>query len=253
MSENKNNLIIGNVLNHINQCDSTNLYVKDILTKSKPLEGSVFYTDNQTAGRGQFGNLWQSEQGQNLTFSIVIYPKFLNVDMQFYLSKIVCIAIVDALNNLTNMPIAIKWPNDIYYKNKKLGGILIENQLSNNQISNSIIGVGINVNQEDFAGLPNATSLYNIVKYLFNKKKVLEIILENLDAQYIKLLSKLFDKIDEDYHNRLLNYQENFNFIEKKQEKIGFLSKVNNSGQLEVLIDGNIKKYSFKEIEWVLT
>lgn len=252
MSENKNNLIIGNVLNHINQCDSTNSYVKDFITKSKPLEGTVFYTDKQTAGRGQFGNSWQSEEGQNLTFSFIVYPKFLGVDMQFYLSKVVCIAIVDALNSLTNMPFKIKWPNDIYYKNKKLAGILIENQLSNNQISNAIIGIGINVNQENFEGLSNATSLFNIVKYLFNKKKVLEVVLKNLDVQYLKLIAKKNDEIDTDYHHKLISYKNNFFFIENGEQKNGILQKVNSAGQLEVLVNNELKKYNFKEIEWVL-
>lgn len=207
LSQIKNNLIIGNVLHHIYQCDSTNSYVKEVLTKSKPLEGAVFYTDNQTAGRGQFGNVWCSEVGKNLTFSVLLYPKSLDIRQQFYLSKAVSVAIVNALNSLTNMPFEIKWPNDIYYKKQKVGGILIENQIQNNQISNAIVGIGLNVNQENFENLPYATSLFNIVRYLFNKNKVLEALLQQLDSVYLQLLAKKFAEIDSVYHTNLMSYK----------------------------------------------
>ncbi|MCB0540711.1 MAG: hypothetical protein KDE33_24560, partial [Bacteroidetes bacterium] len=98
----------------------------------------------------------------------------------------------------------------------------------------------------------NATSLFNIVKYLFNKKKVLEVVLKNLDVQYLKLIAKKFDEVDTDYHHKLISYKNNFFFIENGEQKNGILQKVNSAGQLEVLVNNELKKYNFKEIEWVL-
>lgn len=251
MSPLTNTLIIGKVLHELNSCDSTNNFAKDLIAKSKPLEGSVVITDKQTAGRGQFGNSWEGEEAQNIALSIILYPN-LEVGEQFYLSKIISIACVEALKSISNLDFKIKWPNDIYYHKQKIGGILIENQISGAKITNAVVGIGINLNQENFEGLQNASSLFNLVRYVLNRKKCTEILLEHIDAHYLKLRSKDFLGIDKNYHAKLLSYKEEFQFLENCVLKKAILKEVNAAGQLKVEELGKERLFNFKEIEWVL-
>lgn len=251
MSQIPNTLIIGKVLEHYEKCSSTNFVAKDLIAKSKPLEGTVISTDNQTEGRGQYGNQWQSEAGQNLTFSVILYPK-LPIKEQFYLSKIASLACVEALKSITNLEFQVKWPNDIYYGDKKVGGLLIENQILGEQIGNSVVGIGINLNQEEFEGLPHASSIFLLVRYLLSRKKCLQIILEHLDKWYLKLKQGKYKAIDEAYYQHLMAYQERFTFLEEGKQKEGKLLGVNKAGQLEVEENGQKRLFNFKDIEWVL-
>lgn len=250
MSQITNTLIIGKVLHHLDSCASTNLHAKELLAKSKPREGTVISTANQTAGRGQFGNSWQSSANQNIAFSVIIYPH-LAINEQFYLSKITSLACVKALKSITNLNFEIKWPNDIFFKNEKVGGILIENQISGNAISNSIVGLGINLNQEAFENLPQATSVFKLVKYLLSVSKCTEILLQHLDAEYVRLKQGNFKRIDEEYHQHLKAHQSAFTYKENGETKSGILKEVNKAGQLVVECNAQEKTYNFKEIEWL--
>lgn len=250
MSHIPNTLIIGKVLHHLDECESTNIYAKQLLAKNKPLDGTVVSTDNQTAGRGQFGNSWQSEPNQNIALSVILFPKLL-VSQQFYISKMVSIACVKALKSITNLDFEIKWPNDIYYKDKKVGGILIENQIAGNTISTSVVGIGINLNQESFVDLPLATSLYLLVHYLLSRKKCAEILLQHFDAAYIQLRQNNFEAINASYFSHLKAYKTSFQYREKGEVKEGILETVNDAGQLVVLIKGERLTYNFREIAWL--
>lgn len=245
-----NTLIIGKVLYELDECESTNLYAKELIAKSKPPDGTVVLTDNQTAGRGQFGNKWQSEPHQNIATSIILFPK-LKINEQFFISKAISLACIKALKSITNLDFEIKWPNDIYYKDQKVGGMLIENQIVGKDIANSIVGIGINLNQEDFENLPQATSIYKIVKYLLSKKKVAEILMQHIDVEYIKLTQLKFKEIDLEYHQHLKSMQKSFNFKEKGTLKNGMLKGVNQAGQLIVEVESQTRLFDFKEIEWV--
>ncbi|HZX59878.1 MAG TPA: biotin--[acetyl-CoA-carboxylase] ligase, partial [Mucilaginibacter sp.] len=121
------------------------------MSNSKPLpDGTVIMADDQHAGRGQQNNRWHSEPGKNLTFSLLLRPSFLSVTRQFDLTRAVSMGIIEALRPFLGEKLKIKWPNDIYYEDRKMGGILIENTLQSNQIKNSVIGIGLNINQEAF-------------------------------------------------------------------------------------------------------
>ena len=121
-------LFIGQNLVKLSEVNSTNTYLKELVSKSEPLiEGTVIMADHQFAGRGQKDNIWYSQAGKNLTFSIYLKPSSLAVSKQFILNMVICLGIVDALKPILGNDSKIKWPNDIYFKNNKLGGILIEN------------------------------------------------------------------------------------------------------------------------------
>ena len=146
---------------HLTEVDSTNTYLMT-LPRDPTQPYVAVHADYQTAGRGQRGNTWQSAPGQNLLGSIRHHPTFLRPEQQFVLSQLIALAIVEELSDL--LPCAaedlrIKWPNDIYWRDRKLCGILIEYQLSTTAIEQAIIGFGINVNQTDFGSAPGDTTL----------------------------------------------------------------------------------------------
>ena len=133
---------------HISETNSTNNYLQSLCSKQKVEELTVVVADFQTSGRGQRGNSWESDSGKNLLFSIVIFPEFLEARRQFLISQIISLAIKEELDTYTT-DISIKWPNDIYWHDKKIAGILIENVLSGSTFSRAIIGMGLNINQKN--------------------------------------------------------------------------------------------------------
>ena len=149
---------------HIDETDSTNHWLKSHQLIANSPEPTAIWADYQTAGRGCGTNTWESERGKNLLFSMLIHPENLPANKQFQISMAISLAIVDALGQLVG-DLSIKWPNDIYWRNGKIGGILIENTLKGNLIKESIIGVGLNVNQREFhSDAPNPVSLWQITK-----------------------------------------------------------------------------------------
>ena len=143
---------------HVEETHSTNSLLREWLEQEPLSTGSVIVADFQTAGRGQVGNVWESARGKNLTFSLVLYPQALPVNQQFLISQIAALSVKETLDAYTE-GISIKWPNDIYWQDKKICGMLIENDLSGHNLLRSIIGIGINLNQTIFRGdAPNPVS-----------------------------------------------------------------------------------------------
>ncbi len=137
-------LFIGQQRLHIDTLHSTNDHLKTIITRGESAEGLTVTTEYQTSGRGQIGNSWESNEGENLLMSVYLTPKFLSAGHYFYLNMSVCLAVVDALNFL--LPgFQIKWPNDILFDGTKVAGILIESTISGAVVQSCIIGVGLNV------------------------------------------------------------------------------------------------------------
>ena len=175
--------------------DSTNNYLKNIIKSSGKRELLCVTAEEQTAGKGQAENSWHSEKGKNLLFSMVLYPEFLEVSKQFFLSKIISIALVNVLNKIQK-GFKIKWPNDIYYKDKKIAGILIENLLSADKINRSIVGIGININQENFPSeIPNPTSLTLITSLSVSKTELLTRIINSIQTCCKLLINQLYSQI----------------------------------------------------------
>ena len=245
------NQIIGNTIVRIPSTDSTNNYANRQIRLGDLPEGTVFLTYEQLAGRGQMKNVWESESGKNLTFSMVFYPDFLEIRRQFMLSKVVVLGIYKALNKYVDQ-LKVKWPNDIYAGNRKLGGILIENSIMSGLIKSSVVGIGLNVNQTIFRSeAPNPVSLQLLTNQHFDCEVVLAEVLSGINSYYELLLQEEFDRIDRDYVSALYRLNEKHLFRTEGEDFSGEIIGVNEIGQLLIRKEnGEILEFHFKEVEF---
>ena len=183
-----NGFSIGKVLIQEKKLDSTNNYAMRLLEKGEPKAGTVIIASYQTQGKGNYGKTWDGKENQNLTFSIILYPDFINADQQFILTKAVSLGLYDILLNYLPVETKIKWPNDIYHKSGKLAGILIESLISGSRISGSVIGIGVNINQTNFDKLPNAVSLSQLTGKRHDLKLILFEICSSISTLSTSLL-----------------------------------------------------------------
>ena len=247
-------LFVGQNLLTLKEVDSTNNFLKNLLTNSKPVpEGTVIMAESQFAGRGQQNNKWHAEPGKNLTFSLLLQPHFLDIAHQFDLNRAVSIGVYDALYPLLGDGLKIKWPNDIYYRDKKLGGMLIENLLQGSRIKNSIIGIGLNINQERFPDdAANATSVKQILQRDYQLNDILADICNNIEAWYLKLKSGKTDSIRDTYLSRLYWFNEEKQFRTATGHVFtGTITGVKDNGLLMVQHNDTETTYNLKEIEFL--
>ncbi len=225
-----------------------------LVSKSEPLpEGTVIMAEHQFAGRGQRGNVWHTEPGMNLTFSLLLKPAFLKVSAQFLLNMMISIAVKDALAILAGSFLKVKWPNDLYYKDQKIGGLLIENSIAGGQYKSSIIGIGINVNQKKFDEklLNRATSLYQILQQDVNLIKLLAEICSHIESGYLKLRSERHADLAEAYVSGLYRFNEMVNYKQGDRIIEGQIVDVTAQGLLVLLTNDGKQYYNFKEIEFI--
>lgn len=238
---------------HLDETISTNQYIRNLSMEKDLPEGSVVWTDFQTAGRGQAGNSWESDSTKNLTFSIIIYPYFLVANRQFLISQIAALSVKDLLSQYTD-EISIKWPNDIYWRDKKICGMLIENDLSGTRLFSSIIGIGINLNQEAFhSDAPNPVSLLQITGCTYDREKFLREFMKFFYAHYLQLIKGHEAIIKEAYFQSLFR-GEGFHEYEKEGELFeARIIEIEPTGHL-VLEENNGQKrrFAFKEVKFVM-
>jgi BirA family biotin operon repressor/biotin-[acetyl-CoA-carboxylase] ligase len=246
-------LFVGQNLITIKQIDSTNNFLKNTLSNSKPLpEGTVIMAESQYAGRGQQLNRWHSDDGKNLTFSILLKPSFLPLAQQFDLTRAVSLGIINAFEPLLGDKLKIKWPNDIYYGDQKLGGILIENIVQGSQIKNSIIGIGLNINQEAFPlEVPNAVSLKQILHRDYDLKILLSEICKNIEVAYLNLKAGKLDVVRNTYLQRLYWLNEDRSFKTNGLSFRGTINNVKPNGLLVVHNGVEELEFNLKEIQFL--
>jgi BirA family biotin operon repressor/biotin-[acetyl-CoA-carboxylase] ligase len=241
-------LFVGKKLIFLTSCHSTNEEAYAIISSGGLPEGSVIITDEQTKGRGQMGNTWESEPQKNLTFSIVFKPDFLPVNEQFRLTQAISLGILDAFNPIFT-GFSIKWPNDIYYDTKKVGGILIQNILSGRKIEYSIAGIGLNINQHSFENV-NAISLARITGRGQDREELLEELVVAIEQRYIQLRNRKYSRLHEDYMSRLYRYGEDHLF-RAGQIFSGRIIDVRPSGELVMDTRTGERDFWFKEVEFI--
>ena len=246
-------LFIGNNTIRLPIVESTNTYAQELVKHSKPPEGTIVLAQEQLHGRGQRGNTWLSEARKNLTFSLILYPTSIPAENQFLLTQLISIALVDFIKHEMNSEsIKIKWPNDIYVGNKKIGGVLIENSLRGPEISSAVIGIGLNINQEIFGDL-NATSLKIESGKSFDLLNCYEMLCASIEARYLQFINKNFDSLKADYLKKLFQLDELAYYeIEGKSVQAKIIG-VNKAGKLllEKTNDCMVLELGLKEVKFI--
>lgn len=235
----------------VNAINTTNDFARNLYAGKSDFKPSCVWALNQTHGRGQRGAGWEANPGQNLTFSI-LYPKIqVEVDRQFLLSAAVSVAVVKALENFNIPNLKVKWPNDIMSGNFKIGGILIENILKNNEMSASVIGIGLNVNQVEFPDLPQAASLKMLTGISYNLEEVLAGLLDSVKGSLDSISIHNQSKVLEEYAEKMFRKDVVSTFQYPDNSYLtGIIRGVTTTGRLNVEIENSVfKTFDLKELK----
>ncbi len=268
-------LFFGKSLIYLPECLSTNEYALQMLSDKNSekilFDGTLIITDKQTAGKGQAGNTWDTNPNENITLSLVLKPHFLDANEQFWLNMVVALGIFDFVsskitnnisndldNDLDNNSVKIKWSNDIFIGNKKLGGILIQNILSGKNINYSIIGIGLNINQLHF-NIPTATSLVlastnantHTPINTYNVRVCVEELLSYLEKRYLQLKENKKALIKFEYLQNMYRYQEKAMFEDIEGTFEGEIIGVDEIGKLCIKKNNKLHYYHFKEVKFL--
>ncbi len=231
------------------ETESTNLFLRAMSEAEELASGSIVLANFQTAGRGLSGNSWESEAGKNLTFSILLYPKNVPSNRPFVIAEIASLSIKQTLDKYIP-DVSVKWPNDIYCRDKKIAGILIENILFLGKIIQSIIGIGININQTTFlSDAPNPVSMAQVTGKQYDLQSILNDFRQSFAAHSERLNSRHFKAIHQDYISVLYRkaglhtYRDATGLFEAQ------LLDIEPTGQLVLKrTDGIISRHAFKEV-----
>jgi len=242
---------IGNTIVKLKEIDSTNNYASTLIEEETAENGLIITAQYQNQGRGQRENKWESKSGKNLLLSLAIFPDFIPIEKQFIISKAISLAIADTLSKYTD-DIKIKWPNDIYFRDKKIAGILIENVIMGSNLSQCIAGMGININQKRFSPtLPNPVSLSQIINQELNTDKILEELITHLNHRYDQLKSGFIKDINEEYLQRLYLLNIPHSYTARNNVFVGKILGVSEQGKLIIQTEpGQNLEFNFKEVEF---
>ena len=236
----------------LEEIDSTNIYLRE--WADYYLEDMVIATaEYQTRGKGQGRNSWESEKGKNLLFSILVRPQMIPVKHQFILSVAGALALKKVLDYYVT-EISLKWPNDIYWKDRKLSGTLIETSIDRNSIKKCIFGVGLNVNQLQFlSDAPNPVSLAQILGHELDRNKLLDEVIEAFTDEYEMLCSEDHTAICANYFEALYRREGYFKYRDAAGLFEARIDYVNEDGHLILQHEsGEYREYAFKEVEFII-
>jgi len=231
--------------------ESTNSYLKQLMTVASPSDFTVVMAHAQTKGRGQVNTSWESEPGKNLTFSVLKKYDALSLDDNFLISLCVSCAVYEVLSDLGLPRLRVKWPNDILSGTSKICGILIENSIGGSQIKNSVIGIGLNVNQILFSNQTKVSSLKMLLGREIDLDLLLQAILENLHRYLNKIGSLQWETIIDQYEGVLFKKDSPATFQEPNGPLFTAVIKgITKEGKLKLSTENDtIKEYGLKEIK----
>ncbi|MDR0698045.1 MAG: biotin--[acetyl-CoA-carboxylase] ligase [Tannerella sp.] len=240
---------------HHSELDSTNKFLQMISEEREYPSGTVILADYQTEGRGQAGNSWESERGKNLTFSVLLYPVDLPANKSFVISEMASLCVKYTLDQY--LPdISVKWPNDVYYEDRKISGILIENKVIRSKIARSVIGIGINVNQMTFSpNIPNPVSMAQITgsPTCFDRMDVMDDFRPIFAQQSERLNQRCYDAIHNDYLDAIYRKEGYHKYARDKEVFDAKIYDIEPDGRLILeRTDGSRSGYAFKEVTYVL-
>lgn len=238
---------------HLDTVDSTMQYLARPELSACEDSFIVVTADYQTAGRGQKGTSWESEKGKNLLLGLLLRPTFLHPQEQFYLSEICALAMVETLDTFAD-GFTIKWPNDIYYGDRKMSGLLLEHTLQGATLAKTIVGIGVNVNQQTFlSDAPNPVSLFQILNRETDREALLNDFLQRFQTYYQHLERQDFSAIHASYLQHLYRRNEWAKFRDETGTFEGRIVTVEPTGRLVIeQSQGTLRKFAFKEIAYIL-
>lgn len=245
--------VIGTPFTHLNRVNSTNIYAMEQLQAKLAEHGAVFFADLQTDGKGQMGKKWESKAGQNLLMSILLNVSALNIGDQFALSAAIALAARDLLSNYIPSNLTIKWPNDIYWGDRKAGGILIENQISGGIWTNAVAGIGININQTQFEGVQNkAVSLKQITGKSYPPIDLAKELCEKVEKRFKQLLeTNGSDIILSEYNKVLYKKGQPVKLKNGAISAVHIINEVTKKGDL-IATSGIQHQFQHGTIEWII-
>jgi BirA family transcriptional regulator, biotin operon repressor / biotin---[acetyl-CoA-carboxylase] ligase len=243
---------VGKVRLQFDELPSTNDLARVLANEGTAEEGTAILADRQTAGRGQMGTTWEAAPGQNLTLSIIFYPRWLRADAQAALGMAVALAVYDTLAHwANNQNIAIKWPNDLIINRLKVAGILVENSIMGQYLAYSVVGIGINANQMQFSpSLVQAGSVQQITGQPVPLTNLADDLFNALEYWYNLLHKGAFDTIKEHYMARLLGLDKTQDFLLPGSTTPiqGIIRDVDRDGLLCVEMEGTVRRFGVKEM-----
>ena len=246
----KHTVFIGKKAFFLPSCHSTNEMASVLLSKQEQYNGTVIYTDFQSAGKGQRGNSWESNERENILLSVILNSQFLDPTDIFDLTIVTSLAIHDLLTEYYKEDFKIKWPNDIFFGDKKIAGILIENYIRQNIIEWCIVGVGLNVNQRKFQE-PKAISLASICDQEFDREELTNILLLKLEKRYFDLKNGERSKLRKAYIKNLYWRDQLHVFLSEGSYFNGKIINVASSGKLIVEVEDGTREFDFKEVQFI--
>jgi BirA family biotin operon repressor/biotin-[acetyl-CoA-carboxylase] ligase len=244
--------MIGKPFNILTVTDSTNNHAMRLIREGQATHGEVYFALEQTAGKGQTGRIWASETGQNIMISVVLSKNLPEISNQFRLSTAAALACHDFFNTETTGETTIKWPNDIYWRDRKAGGILIENVISGKNITHSVLGIGLNINQTQFADVgKKAVSLRQITGKKYDPidlaVKLCSFLSQRLENGPITKFSAQLGE----FNAHLFRRHEKVRFLRNEKHEEGIISHVTEKGKLCIMQEKSLY-VSLGEITWLL-
>ncbi len=235
----------------VSAIDSTNTFLKDRNRDQQIVAPICVVAHEQYAGKGQRGETWQSNAGENLTCSVFMPIDTIEILDQFYISMTVSLAVYDTLKVCKIPRLSIKWPNDILSDAYKICGILIENVLNGGRLQGAIIGIGININQLKFDNLPLASSMKKLSGNHYNIDEVIHVLLSKLEHRFSNMHRVNYAKIKTEYESLLFRKNKPSTFVDTANVSfVGIIQSVTASGKLQILIeDQKIRDFDLKEIK----
>ncbi len=237
----------------LDEVDSTNNYAMRQIAEGGIKEGTAWHANFQRQGRGQRGKRWQAAAGDNINLSVVLQPVMLPPSQSFVLNAVVALAACDFFTRYAGGESSIKWSNDVYWRDKKAGGILIENVIRGSRWTHAVIGMGVNLNQERFpASLPNPVSLRQITGRSWNPVALAGELCKHLEARYHALDPAKVTAVIEEYEHRMFRLREPALFVMKEETFEGCILGVEKDGRLILRRGKQLLRVAFGEVRFVV-
>ena len=243
---------IGTPFYELTEVDSTNNYAMRQIQAQMAVHGATWFAHYQNSGKGQRGKAWDAPFGENIMMSTVLDPHFPNVDNQFLLNVTVALGCFDFFTKHSDDETRIKWPNDIYWRDRKAGGILIENQLQGKEWKSSIAGMGLNINQTFFPDyLPNPVSLKQVTGKTFEIIPLAKDLCRCVNERWKQLTEHHYSNLLADYESHMYKIHEKVTFRKNDKEFDAIITGVNERGEL-LVNSANFKTLVYGSVDWVI-